>query len=71
MEALLLTAVGIAIGLGAAFALTRVMSSLLYGIDGTDSFTFVTTPLLPGMPRLPATFQLAGRETGPDDRAAV
>jgi len=45
-QALALTTVGIAIGLGAAFALTRVMSTLLYGINATDGVTFLITPLL-------------------------
>ena len=31
----------IIIGLAGAFALTRVMSSVLYGVSATDRYTFV------------------------------
>lgn len=37
-----LTLIGIAIGLGGAFALTRLMASLLFGVTPTDALTFVT-----------------------------
>ena len=35
-----LTAIGIVIGLAAAFALTRLMSILLFGVQPTDAITF-------------------------------
>ena len=39
-QGLLLAGIGVAIGLAAAFGVTRVMSSLLYGVKATDAVTF-------------------------------
>ncbi len=41
-----LAVLGIAIGLAAAFAVTQVMTSFLYGIQATDPFTFTAVALL-------------------------
>jgi len=41
-----LTLVGLVIGLGLAFALTRVLSSLLYKVSPTDPLTHISITLL-------------------------
>jgi len=43
---LVLTGIGVAIGLGAAAGLTRLMSTLLYGITPLDPVTYVSVPLV-------------------------
>ena len=43
---LVLTAIGVAIGLGVAVGLSRLMSSLLYGVSALDPITFAAVPLV-------------------------
>ncbi|MGH9955865.1 MAG: FtsX-like permease family protein, partial [Pyrinomonadaceae bacterium] len=44
-QGLSLTLIGVAIGLAGAFALTRLMVGLLFGVTPTDAFTFATVSL--------------------------
>jgi len=44
--ALMLTGIGVAIGLGAALGLTRLMKSLLFGISPLDPLTYAVVPLV-------------------------
>jgi len=41
MSGIVMTLVGIAIGLSSAFVLTRLMASVLFGVTPTDTTTFV------------------------------
>ena len=54
-------AVGLAIGLGAAWALSRVLESLLYEVDARDPTTFATVPLVLIVPAIIATLVPAMR----------
>ncbi len=45
-SALLLTAVGIAIGIGTAAAVTQFMKSLLFNISPLDPITYITVPMV-------------------------
>ena len=45
-QGLVVTTVGVVLGLGGAFGLTRLMSVLLYEVSATDPVTFVLAPVL-------------------------
>jgi putative ABC transport system permease protein len=45
-QGMLLALVGVGVGCAAAYGITRVMSSLLYGVSATDPLTFVAISLL-------------------------
>jgi ABC-type antimicrobial peptide transport system permease subunit len=45
-EGLVLAAIGAAIGLGAAVALTRLMKSLLFGVEALDVSTYAAVSLV-------------------------
>jgi ABC-type antimicrobial peptide transport system permease subunit len=45
-SALMLTVIGVAIGIAAAAALTQSMKSLLFGITPLDPLTYVTVPFV-------------------------
>ena len=70
-QSLILVLVGVVIGLGGAFALTRVMSSLLYGVSTTDTLTFAAPPLILGMIALLASYFPARRAAHVDPTVAL
>jgi putative ABC transport system permease protein len=60
-QGLLLTGAGLLLGLAAAWALSRVMLSLLYGVEATDLATFAVVSLLLGALALAASYIPARR----------
>ncbi|HSO74371.1 MAG TPA: ABC transporter permease, partial [Blastocatellia bacterium] len=70
-QAMILVSVGIAIGLAGAFALTRVMSSLLYGVSATDRFTFIAVAVVLGGTALLASYVPALKATKVEPMVAL
>jgi putative ABC transport system permease protein len=66
-----LALLGAAIGLAAALALTRVMTSMLYGIGATDPVVFVATPCILIAVALAASYLPARRATRLDPVEAL
>jgi predicted permease len=60
---LILTATGTIVGLGASVVVTRLMSSLLFGVSASDPATFTVVPVLLGIVTLAACFIPARRAT--------
>jgi putative ABC transport system permease protein len=62
-QGLLLVGIGIAVGLAGAFGVSRLLSSLLFGIPSTDLTTFIAVPLVLGSMALLASYLPALRAT--------
>ena len=70
-SALVLTGLGVAIGLGAAAGLTRLMKSLLFGISPLDPVTYVSIPLVLVACAVVASYLPARRAAGVDPVEAL
>ena len=64
-------ALGMALGLGAAYAASHVVGSFLYGIGGRDFFTFAEASLLLAAVALLAMYLPARRATRVDLMVAL
>ena len=65
-ESMTLVAGGVALGLAAAFAASRALAGLLYGVEPHDPLTFTGVPLVLVVTALVATWRPAGRATRVD-----
>jgi ABC-type antimicrobial peptide transport system permease subunit len=68
---LALAGVGVAIGLGAAAGLTRLMSTLLYGISPLDPITYAVVPVILVIATLLASYLPARRAASVDPVEAL
>jgi ABC-type antimicrobial peptide transport system permease subunit len=70
-EGLSLTLIGVAVGLAAAFAFTRFLSSLLFGVSATDPLHFAAVAALFAIVALAACYIPARRAMRVDPLVAL
>jgi putative ABC transport system permease protein len=70
-QGMLLTLIGLVIGVAGAFALTRFMTEMLFGITATDTLTFAAVPTVLGAIALLACYFPARRATKVDPLVAL
>ena len=70
-QGLTLTLIGLAIGLGGAYAMTRAMTGLLYGVSSNDPLTFIGISVLLGAVAMAACYAPTRRATKVDPMIAL
>ncbi len=66
-----LAAMGVTLGLAGSFALTRMLSSLLFGVSPRDPWTFASVPAVLAAVALAASFFPARRASRVDPTTAL
>jgi putative ABC transport system permease protein len=65
-QGIVIAAIGLGLGIGGAYALSRTMSSLLYGVDARDLLTFLAAPFVLALVAVVACWIPAWRATRVD-----
>ena len=70
-QAMRLTIIGVGIGLAGAYAVTRLMASVLFGVSATDPPTFIGVTVILGLSAVIAAWLPAERATRVDPMVAL